>query len=272
VASASGPRSRLARPQAPQRMRRPLCALHASGPPRNCGRRHGRPSRGRRSHGRFRSRRPSLLPGRSALLGRDPADLRRELFVRCRVDGAVADGRARRILAQLVVALPVARRPHRARHESAAAVAADVAQDAVDAAGTEGAFVGADPRVQRVGQEGSVAVFAGRSQFEQGVPPGSGKERPQSTSTRAIVLPAALGNATDLDAGGLCQHLPLSCFGTALSWPTLRLSCPKRAPQSPRRGASCRVPCPCRRRTLAARGTCSACSTTRAGPRGRRRS
>src|SRR5262245_23533072 len=86
--------------------------------------------------------------------------------MRSRIDRPVPDLRACRILAEVVVALPVRLRPDRARREAAAAVGADVPDYVIDAIGAERAFVGADARLERVGRQRLVAVFAGGAEFE----------------------------------------------------------------------------------------------------------
>ena len=79
---------------------------------------------------------------------RDVLKGRRELRVNDEIDGSMLHLRARRVLAEVVVAFPVRRRPDGPRDEPAAAVGADVVQDLFHAVGAEGAFIGADPSVQ----------------------------------------------------------------------------------------------------------------------------
>src|SRR5688572_32556505 len=74
------------------------------------------------------------------LVRADALDRRRERIVRRAVDGPVLDLRARGILAEKVVALPVVGGPDRPRHETAAAIRAHVAEHALDARGAKGAF------------------------------------------------------------------------------------------------------------------------------------
>jgi len=83
-----------------------------------------------------------------------------------RIDGSVPDACARGILAEEIVALPVARRPNRSRSEAAATVRTYVVQHLVDACRAKGAFIAADARFQRIGGKGLAAVFAGRSELE----------------------------------------------------------------------------------------------------------
>src|SRR5579885_1838560 len=110
--------------------------------------------------------------GCSAIPGRDVADGCGEPRVRGGVDGAVLDLGARRVLAEEVVALPVARGADGAGDEAGAAVGADVAENVRDEVGAEGALVAADARLGRGGRQRLVAVFAGRSKLEQGAAPG----------------------------------------------------------------------------------------------------
>jgi uncharacterized repeat protein (TIGR01451 family) len=71
-----------------------------------------------------RRRRPVPL----AILRRDAPDRSGEAGVHGAIDGPVLHVRARRILAEVVVALPIRRRPDRPRHEAAAAVRANVVE------------------------------------------------------------------------------------------------------------------------------------------------
>ena len=73
--------------------------------------------------------------------------------------------RARRVLAQIVVTLPVLRWPNRPRHKTTAAVRTDISQNTIHARGAERTFIGADARLQRVGWQRLVAVFAAWSEF-----------------------------------------------------------------------------------------------------------
>ena len=94
------------------------------------------------------------------------ADRGRELCMLPGIDRPVPDTRARGVLAQVVVALPVLRRPDGPLREAAAAVRADVAQDSIHTGGAERAFVAADACVCRIGRQCLVAVLAGRSKLE----------------------------------------------------------------------------------------------------------
>ena len=86
-----------------------------------------------------------------------------------RINRSVPDSRARRILAEKIVILPVRRRPDRPRRESSAAIRADIVQDALDAAHAKRAFIGTDSRFERIRRQFLVAVFAGRTEFEHRV-------------------------------------------------------------------------------------------------------
>src|SRR5215510_15164245 len=103
-----------------------------------------------------------------AALGRDALDGSQERGVGLPVDRPVPDLRARGILAEVVVPLPVPGRPDGPRNEAAATVRTDVAQHLLDARGAEGALVGADARLGRLGWQRAVAVLAGRSELEHG--------------------------------------------------------------------------------------------------------
>jgi RNA polymerase sigma-70 factor, ECF subfamily len=108
---------------------------------------------------------------RSPLLGRDRSNGSGEGRVRGRIDRPVPDLPAGRIRPEAVVPPPVARRPDRPRRESAAAVRAHVVEDPVDAGCAERALIAADARVERVRRQRCVAVLAGRTKFQHGLPP-----------------------------------------------------------------------------------------------------
>src|SRR5262245_61202219 len=103
---------------------------------------------------------------RLTLVRREPCDFRREAGVRREVDRTVPNPVARWVFAEEAVALPVAGRADGTRLEAAAAVRADIPENALDAGGAEGALVGADARFGRGGGQGLVAVLAGRPQLE----------------------------------------------------------------------------------------------------------
>ena len=76
----------------------------------------------------------------------------------------------RGILAEIVVASPVLRRPDGSGHKAPTAIGTDVGQDALDTGGAERALVGADARVEGVGWQRLIAVLARWSEFKHGVP------------------------------------------------------------------------------------------------------
>ena len=73
--------------------------------------------------------------------------------------------RTRRVLAQIVVTLPVLRWPNRPRHKTTAAVRTNITQNTIHAHGAERTFIGTDARLQRIGWQWLVAVLAGWSEF-----------------------------------------------------------------------------------------------------------
>src|SRR5512135_981447 len=83
-----------------------------------------------------------------AFVGRNALDRCGEGRVRGGIHRTVLHLRARRVLAEIVVALPVPRRAHRPRHEAAAAVGADVLQHVLHAVAAERALVRADPSLR----------------------------------------------------------------------------------------------------------------------------
>src|ERR1044072_1266279 len=110
--------------------------------------------------------RVARLAMRLAFFRRDGSDARGESRVRWRILGTVADRGARRLFAQIIVPLPIFRRSNRSRHEAAAAVGADVIEDRIDGGSAKRALVGADARLERIGRQRLVAMFAGRSELE----------------------------------------------------------------------------------------------------------
>src|SRR4030095_2231769 len=106
-----------------------------------------------------------------SLLRRDIPDRHRELRMLRRINRSVPDSRARRILAKMVVILPVRRWPDRPRGESSAAIRADIVQDAFNAAHAESTFIGTNSRFERIPWQFLVSVFAGRTQLEHRSPP-----------------------------------------------------------------------------------------------------
>jgi len=103
------------------------------------------------------------------LLRRNIPDRRRELCVRCGINGPVLDLGARRILAEEIVALPVRRWPDGPGNKPAATIWTDVTQDTLNARCAERTFVSTDARFERARWQGLVAVFACRAQLEHGV-------------------------------------------------------------------------------------------------------
>ena len=107
----------------------------------------------------------------SSLLGRNRDELEHERGVLTGIDRPVLHRRARRVLAEKVVASPVSRGPYGPRSETAAAVGADVREDLLDARRTERAFVRADTRVGRIGRQRAGAVLARGPEFQHDVEP-----------------------------------------------------------------------------------------------------
>jgi len=83
-----------------------------------------------------------------------------------RIDGAEFDRGAGRVMAQIVIALPVACRSDWARDKPAAAVGADVVQYGFDTLCAKGALITAYARIRRVRGQGCVAVFTGGPEFQ----------------------------------------------------------------------------------------------------------
>lgn len=59
------------------------------------------------------------------------SDLRRKLCVTRQINLSVLDNRARRVLPEEIVTLPILRRPNRARDKTTATIGADIAQNNV---------------------------------------------------------------------------------------------------------------------------------------------
>src|SRR6185503_8060400 len=106
---------------------------------------------------------------------------------------------ARRILAEVVVAFPIGRRPDRPRLEAAAAVRAHVVEDFVDARGAERALVRADAGFARSRRQRLAAVLAGGSQLEHG-PPSGGRGRERGNGSRRCAIGADVTVAATEDA------------------------------------------------------------------------
>ena len=71
-----------------------------------------------------------------------------------------------RIFPKEIVIVPIHRRSNRSRDEPAAAIRANISQNAFDAGGTEGTLIGADTRLKRIRRQRLVAMLAGRSEFK----------------------------------------------------------------------------------------------------------
>jgi len=89
--------------------------------------------------------------------------------MRRRIHRTVLHLGARRIFPQEVVTFPIRRGSNRSRDKTAAAIGTDISQNAFDTGHAEGALIGADARVKRVGRQCLVAMLAGRSEFKHGV-------------------------------------------------------------------------------------------------------
>lgn len=85
-----------------------------------------------------------------------------------RVNGSMLDFGARRIFAKIVIAFPFFRRSNGPRHKAATAVWADIAQDGINARGTERTFISTDASLKRIRWQRLVAMLAGRSEFKHG--------------------------------------------------------------------------------------------------------
>ena len=73
---------------------------------------------------------------------------------------------ARRVLAEKVVVPPIFRWPDRPRNKSASTIGTDIVQNVIDARRTKRAFVGANARIDRIGRQCFIAVFARGSEFQ----------------------------------------------------------------------------------------------------------
>src|SRR5262245_32663305 len=89
-----------------------------------------------------------------------------ELSVSHRIDRSVPHFLAWRVLPETIVILPIYRWSDRSRHESAAAVGADIEQHFIHTGGAKCAFVSADARLQRARRQRDVAVFTSGSQLK----------------------------------------------------------------------------------------------------------
>ena len=88
--------------------------------------------------------------------------------MRLQINGSVLYRSTGRIITQIVVTLPIFRRPNRPRRKPATAIRADIAQNRLHAVDAKRAFKTANSRIERVRQQGSVAVFAGGAELEHG--------------------------------------------------------------------------------------------------------
>ena len=119
------------------------------------------------------SDRPSRSRASAHFRGYRP-DRRREPRMSGRINRPVPDDNARRVMAEIIVASPVLRRPDRSCNETSTAVGTDVAQYAIHACRAECALVAADAGIDRRRWQRGVAVFAAWSQFEHDDSPGAG--------------------------------------------------------------------------------------------------
>lgn len=86
-----------------------------------------------------------------------------------RIHRTVAHLGTRRVFSEKVATLPIRRRSNRSRDKPAAAIGTDISQNVFDTGRAEGALIGADAHLKRVGPQYLVAVLTGRSEFKQGV-------------------------------------------------------------------------------------------------------
>src|SRR4051812_1100386 len=110
--------------------------------------------------------RVSLMERSLTLFGRNGPYRRREAGVGGRIHPPLLHPGPRRVLAEIVIAFPVARRPDRSRREAAGAVGAHVPQDGLDTRRAERALVAADARLGRVRGKRLRAVFAARPELQ----------------------------------------------------------------------------------------------------------
>ena len=122
-----------------------------------------RPSRRADTYARSRCR-------HLASFRRNAPDASRELRVLRAIDRSVPRLRARRIVSEKIVVLPVAGRPHRTRHESSTAIRTHVQQHVVDTLCAERALVRADPRLEAGWGQRLVAMLTRGSELQHEVP------------------------------------------------------------------------------------------------------
>jgi hypothetical protein len=84
----------------------------------------------------------------------------------CLINGPVLYRCARRVFAEKIVAFPIFRWPDRPRNKSASTIGTDIVQNVIDARRTKRAFVGANARIERIGRQCFIAVFARGSEFQ----------------------------------------------------------------------------------------------------------
>src|SRR6516165_7613313 len=102
------------------------------------------------------------------------APLRRNVANPCRMDGDILQAifemyplARSRVLFQRYARPPFLRGPDRPRHKSATAIRAYIAEFGLDAIGTKGALIAADPRLHGIRQKILVAIFAVRSKLQR---------------------------------------------------------------------------------------------------------
>jgi hypothetical protein len=86
--------------------------------------------------------------------------------MRLEVNRSMLYSGARRVFAEKVVAFPISRRPDRPRNKSASTIGTDIVQNVIDARRTERTFIGANARIERIGRQCFIAVFARGSKFQ----------------------------------------------------------------------------------------------------------
>ena len=111
---------------------------------------------------------PTTLPPLS-FFWRNHLDLGREPLMRRQIYRPVLHLGARRVFPKEIVIVPIHRRSNRSRDEPAAAIRANISQNAFDAGGTKGTLIGADTRLKRIRRQRLVAMLAGRFEFKHGI-------------------------------------------------------------------------------------------------------
>src|SRR5262245_18312587 len=86
------------------------------------------------------------------------------------INGPMLHLSARRILSQIILAVPILRRSNRSGNEAAATIGTDVVQHVFYTSCAERTFIGTDARIAGIRRQCLVAVFASRSKFQHGVP------------------------------------------------------------------------------------------------------